>query len=197
MSICIDLDDFTDEKLPLLTPVLKLKELKPNLKITMFCIPKGCSDKVLQKVKDYGFFELVQHGVKHSLYECKNLFYSQTKEMFEKWANPIFAKGFKCPNWLGSHAIFKVCREMDYWLAIHPKQLEMAKRMDVKYYLFTQTIIHDWKPINGHIRATGHVCKTVCGDSIEESWKNLLKLPPDGDFKFISEMVENDFRNTI
>jgi hypothetical protein len=187
MRIVLDLDDFVDSRIELLNPILKLKEVIPQLKVTLFCIPKSLSDSVAKKVLSYGFFELVQHGWSHGLYECKNLLYQQALDILEAGYRDYFVKGFKAPNWLCSHAMMKVLREKNYWLAIHPKQIELAKQVKVRSYLYTQTIENEWK--DNLIYATGHVEKCVCGDSIEENLKNLLKLPKDAEYKFISEVV--------
>ena len=187
MRITIDLDDFTDERINLLNPLLKLKEIIPNLKITLFCIPKGTSDLIAKKILSYGFFELAQHGWVHNLYECKNLLYQEAIDMLEAGHRDYFVRGFKAPNWLYSHAMLKVLKENNYWAAIHPKQVEFAKKIGVKTYLYSQAIDGDWRAETIH--ATGHVQKCVCKDSIEECWLNLLRLPKDAEYKFISEVV--------
>lgn len=187
MQITIDLDDFTGHRLHLFYKLVKLKKMVPGLKVTLFCIPAACTEPILQEVSQFDWVELQQHGWSHGLYECKTLKYDDAVALLKRGQNKYYGKGFKAPNWLMSGEFFRAAQDLGYWLAIHPKQVKIAEEYNVKTYLFNSTILNPWNaPI---IKATGHMEKCVCNDSIEDSWNNLLQIPKNAIFKFVSEVV--------
>jgi len=187
MQIILDFDDFTDRKLNQFYKLVKLKEIIPKLKVSLFCIPAGCSDSVLEEISQFKWVEMHQHGWAHSLYEWKTLDYKTAVELLKKGQNRHYGKGFKAPNWLLSGEAFKACADLGYWVAVHPKQVQFAQEFNVKTYLYNSSITSPWnKPL---VKATGHVDKCNQNDSIDDSWANLIHIPKDAEFKFISEVI--------
>lgn len=193
MKYIFDLDDFCDEY-NCLQDLITLKEILPNLKVTLFTIPKKISKDLLLTVGRLDWIELAVHGLNHdSNYEFSKLTKEEAKQKLDDAYDPEFyIKGFKPAGWQISKEAMEVLKEEGYWLAVQyedgryegnpdgpyqPKVLEGSK-----YYALND-------PPEGYLGIHGHTWD-CCGNGLREGlWKTLTQLPKDAEFVFISEII--------
>jgi len=171
-SLVVDFDDFSEKnnRMDLLN---KLKEIIPNLKVTLFTVPNDCTKEFCQKISKLDWVDLALHGDTHTHLECSVWTKEKALEVlnkYEEWG--CFVKVFKPPFWAGSEGLYEALSEKNYILAQTPK----AVIGDNLVYRLNANSVH------GHIQ-------NVCNNGLEEKF-NYYKLFKGHDFKFIKELYE-------
>jgi hypothetical protein len=207
-TICLDMDDFSvlNNKLDLL---LKLKEAYPNLKVSMFTIPcdvayesnfdaKLVRDRALAKVKEnLDWIEIIPHGLTHMPREFEKCTYELMKdkvipaidEAFKKDGLP-YVKGFKAPYWLWNDEVIRALDDAGWWGAIDRKVRNIKKTK--RFYVFTHTINElFYNSTCDLLKLHGHITSGM-PDNLDLCLTNLFKMPSDAEFKFASELVEEE-----
>ena len=175
----------------------ELKKKFKNFKCTLFTIPAipdfqkeyiPFLESFLDKMGKESI-EFAQHGLHHKRSEFEFISKEEAKEKLLKGYLPhkdYYVKGFKAPYWAICHNTYSVLKELGFWVAVLPHQLESSKDWGtkhedlkgLKYYSVSDKFYH----FQGHVG-------NVCGNGIEESFETLINLPEEGEFKFCSEML--------
>jgi hypothetical protein len=210
-TIVLDFDDLECGK-PGLEEVLKLKEHFPNLKVTFFMVPmpmgllKG--ELSTSKYREWAGFlrenqdwiEICPHGFTHSGFEMRNyqtktgkikvvdtktanLMIDSAEKMFKELNLP-FKKIWKSPFWESSQDTIRALWNRGYTVACDPNQ-PIPIGGDV--YLFNWSIEKPMPKlpiVYGH----GHLYPPSA-NAIQFAMSNLLAMPEDAEFKFVSETL--------
>jgi len=208
-TFIIDLDDFSSLK-PGEVQLTKMKEHFPDFKVTLFTTPFDkkyiLNQAPVQKLYDWGklveankdWMEIAVHGFAHERGECMvkdkkeaEILIKAAENVFKK-IGVSFVKIFKAPFWEMNEPFEQVLHDMGYVKAIDRNN--PIVHTDIPTYTWSwsiETPIPDYHTVKGH----GHVVGTNNG--IDKELPNLLKLPIDTDFQFISEYLEeNGIRTT-
>ncbi|MHA1749530.1 MAG: DUF2334 domain-containing protein [Promethearchaeota archaeon] len=199
-TFILDFDDFSPIK-PGFDLLRKLKEHFPNFKCTLFTpafnLKIFTKEVSLDKFKYWGrlvaenqdWIEIAPHGFSHirgewqvdrkqaeiQIKACENVF----KQLGIK-----IVKIFKFPYWEGSKEAEEVLKERGYTLAIDRNNPVVYT--DIPTYVFNWSIdepIPDYPIVRGH----GHIWLTSNG--LDKCFPNLLKIPQNSEFKFVSEYL--------
>jgi hypothetical protein len=185
-TIVIDIDDVQDKYIEQIDKLVKLNKLIHNIKFTLFYVPNLLSQESRTYINLYkNFLELVPHGLNHTLYECKDLNYDDSFYLLGLVKNKT--NGFKAPNWLVSQELLECIKDLDMWIAVHPKQEQLAKEIGCKYYCYNSLIT---APFDKELtKATGHIHIDCYHDDIDSAWYNLIKLVDmkNVEYKFVSD----------
>jgi hypothetical protein len=206
-TIALDLDDASvlRTRYDLL---LKLKEYYPNLKVSLFTIPYDYEtemnvglgllrDKKLKQFHDLlDWVEIIPHGLMHIPSEFENCD-RQTMKMTIESYEEVFGKdklpyvhGFKAPQWLWNEAVVKVLDEKGWWGAVDRNQPDMLKTK--RFYQYTHSIDEPFYHSNLKVlKLHGHMTPPS-NNNLEDCFINLMKMPHDAKFVFVSELVEED-----
>jgi len=200
----LDFDDFSPIR-PGFELLKKMKEHYPNFKCTLFTIPfslKLMTKEVeVDKFKQWGklvgevqdWVEIAPHGFAHTKGEWLitdkrklDLMVRATERIFKELGIK-FVKIFKFPHWLGSKEAEEVLKEHGYTLAIDRNN--PVVKTDIPTYVYNWSIdepLPDYSIVRGH----GHIWETNNG--LDTCFPNLLKIPTDVEFKFVSEYLWNN-----
>lgn len=152
--------------------MLRLKEINPKFKVTLFAIPGKGDNKFWDSHPDW--VELAVHGWKHdSVFECAQ--WSKTRMLQAILTKPDrFVDGFKAPGWQISDACYEALLEEGWWVA--DQHLEDGRRpAGLRTYFYEDGNWH------------GHV-QNVCDNGIEETWEQLVgRVRETETFLFCSE----------
>lgn len=212
-TIVLDADDLEVGK-PGLEHILKLKEHYPGLKFTLFMVPipqAGVAGNITSAeykkwakflVKNKDWLEICPHGVMHAGHEMKwevtksgkqrlvnyetaNLYIDAAEHTF-KQLNLPFAKIWKSPHWESSPDTLKALWDRGYTVAVDPNQeVPLGGPVYLYNWSFDQPI-PDISFLKGH----GHMHTPGANrNALERCMRNLLKMPTDAEFKFISEVL--------
>ncbi|MCK9370676.1 DUF2334 domain-containing protein [Candidatus Dojkabacteria bacterium] len=200
MRLILDLDDFSPVRSGL-ECLQTIKEHFPKFKVTLFTpaanqlliTGKFTKDKYKEWTKiirSFDWIEICPHGFGHLQKEMDTTKDEATKiiENCEKVFKDIdlpYKKIWKSPFWQTSKDAYEVLRDKGYTVATDPNQPD-PKIEGLKQYQY------DWsieKPIPKQelIKAHGHV--DTMDNSIERCYTNILDLPTDTEFLFISEYL--------
>jgi len=202
--ICLDIDDgsILRTRWDLL---LKLKEHYPKLKVSLFWIPYdhetesnsvlminfGSRLKMLKENQDW--IEIIPHGLTHSYPEFEKADREATLESLRAIETILetqgikYVKGFKAPNWLWNEDVISVLDEKGWFGAVNPNHADMLKTK--KYYEYTDTIYDEfWKEEKDFYGLHGHMTFPEY-NNLEGCMVNLMKIPRDAEFVFVSEVV--------
>jgi hypothetical protein len=187
--------------------LLELKEHYPGLKVTLFHIPYDYEtemgqlalmrDEKLKTLKRMlGWVELVPHGLIHLPNEFEKcdrhtmkMVLDAYKEAFGRDKLP-YKHGFCAPYWLWNQEVVDVLNEKGWWGAVDRNQPDMLKTN--KYYVYTHSIEEQfWESNYDTLKLHGHMT-APSSNNLEDCFLNLMKMPHDAEFKFASEMVQND-----
>jgi len=191
-----------------LDEVFRLKQHYPKMKVTFFMIP--LAEKVLSgeiSPADYkkwakqlktDWIEICPHGLTHQDremlvrtnqagnkqlldYDTAKLYIQAAEHTFEELELP-YKKIWKSPYWETSPDAYKAIFDMGYKIACDPNQDHPDDA-----YLYNWSI--DRKPpkaplVKGH----GHLYGSI-GNNIAKCYKNLIKIPTDVEWKFVSEVA--------
>ncbi|MHB8483958.1 MAG: DUF2334 domain-containing protein [Nitrospiria bacterium] len=207
MKISLDFDDFSLENNNFFY-LKQLKELYPDIKFSMFYIPvdqqykarlmdlqrEAVRNEIANAVKE-GWMELIPHGLMHIFGEFKNASYEDMEivlkayeEHFKELDVP-YVKGFKAPNWLMSTEAIRCLNDKGWFLAIDRNQPETLKAK--RNYVYNWSIDEPFpklKLVKGH----GHISEPSL-NSISLSFKNLVKIPHDYKWVFVSELMKRSY----
>ena len=187
--------------------LVKLKEHFPNFKCTCFTpafnLKIFTKEVSVEKFKEWGklvaengdWIEIAPHGFAHLRGECLEQDRRKWETMILAIENVFkqlgikFAKVFKAPHWEISKTGEEVLKERGYTLAIDRNN--PVVHTDIPTYIFNWSIdepIPDYHTVKGH----GHIWLTPNG--LDKCLPNLLKIPQDAQFKFISEYLNGEIR---
>lgn len=162
--------------------LLKLKEVNPAFKATLFAIPGEMTPELLEwSFTNRDWVELAWHGSFHSSnYECEKMPYDEFNQWMSyfdlKQFNSFFVKGFKAPGWQISDDIYRWLKDHGWWVADQP--FNQHRRPDgLKAYEVGENSIHT------------HTWNCV-GNGVYELFDELVeKVKNETEFKFVSEVV--------
>lgn len=203
MKVVLNLDDFSvvNNHLDLL---LKLKEHFPNFKVSLFTVPIDrkndwgpyCNrEEYLKKIKEcLDWIQIIPHGLTHdSSREMQDLDYDTfkkriipaIKEAFDRDGLP-FVNGFKAPHWKWSGGVVKALDDEGWFGAIiKDKTMPSTK----KFYQYTHLLNEPfWESDLEVLKLHGHIYGTS-GD-LEACFNNLLKLPIDTQWHYVTDYIE-------
>lgn len=206
-TIVLDIDDLAIGS-PGLDEFIRLREHLPNLKVTFFMIPipaalvkKTVTVAEYQDwadwLKNQDWIEICPHGMTHAPYEMKYLhgqkrlldyetaktFIRASERTFEQLSLP-YQKIWKSPFWESSPECYRALWDEGYTVAVDRNQ---KKPEGGPVYVYNWSIdepIPDYDLLKGH----GHMYPPSA-NAIQRSFQNILKLPTDAEFKFVSEVL--------
>jgi glycosyltransferase involved in cell wall biosynthesis len=185
----------------------KLKENYPNLKVTLFTVPESTQSgeliSLLDKpdfcnhIRKYDWIELCPHGWHHpdisqgrqpefmdiSYYETTR--YIESVETIFSEAKLPYQKIFKAPQYKLSEAGKNAFKDQGWTIAVSgtgefwPSDLPLTT---------TNWNIRQELPLRKKVVSYGHI--QDLGNGMLECWENLVKMPSDTKFKFLSEVVD-------
>jgi|SRR3989344_4634074 len=204
MKVVLNLDDFSvvNNHLDLL---LKLKEHFLNFKVSLFTVPIDrksdwgpyCNRQIfLERIKqNLDWMQIIPHGLTHdSSREMQDLDYDTfknkiipaIKEAFNKDELP-FVSGFKAPHWKWSEGVVKALDEEGWFGAI---QRENKMTSTKKFYQYTHLLNEPfWESDLPVLKLHGHIYGTR--SDFEACFPNLLKLPLDTQWYFVTDFLED------
>ena len=191
--------------------VLKLKEHYPKMKFTFFMTPipnillaNQSSVADYKKWTDYlkqDWIEICPHGLTHQGqeffyrldqngnpklldYETAKLYIQAAEKTFNELGLP-FQKIWKSPHWATSPEAYDAIKDMGYKIACNPFEPHPEDA-----YLYNWSYDHSisYRPV---VKGHGH----LNGNSpnvIRKCIKNLLQIPEDATFKFVSEAIKEN-----
>lgn len=201
MKVVLDLHDFSvaNNRLDLL---LKLKEHFPNFKVSMFTVPYEkkedwgptlIHDENLKEIKKHlGWIQIIPHGLHHDGREARNWDYEIFKhkifpEIIAGLSALPFEKGFCAPHWDWNSGVVKYLDEIGWWGAV----LREDKMLKTKrFYRYTHLLNEPfWESDLPVLKLHGHVYGTK--NDIGLCFNNLLKLPKDTTFEYVTNHIES------
>lgn len=211
-TISLDLHDFSLENNQFFY-LKQLKELYPDIKFSMFYIPIDQQyhnrlmdlqrDMVLNEIRNAvkeGWLELIPHGLMHIFGEFKNASYEDMelilkayKQHFKQLKLP-YVKGFCAPNWLMSDEAIKCLDDNKWWYALDKNQLKMIKAK--KNYTYNWDIKDPFPKDLNNVLGHGHISLPSL-NAVELSFKNLVKIPHDYKWKFVSERMNEKNTSSV
>jgi len=204
MKVALDLHDFSvvNNRLDVL---LKLKEIFPNFKVSLFTVPIdkkedwGASlirDDYLKDIKQcLDWMQIIPHGYRHNGSEMQSMDYYTFKELIpeiEKAFNNDglpFVKGFVSPHWRWTEGVVRALDDMGYWGAIDRDKVQPCPRKFYKYnYLLNEPFYESPEPV---LKLHGHVYGTR--NDVGRCFDSLLKLPQDTQWHFVTDFLEESW----
>lgn len=180
--------------------LLRLKELNPDFKATLFAIPAEMTMELQQWcAHNSSWIELAVHGFLHSSnYECEKWTYEQMDNAMSLVAQMgVFTKAFRAPGWQISDECLRWLGEHD-WLICdqgyndgrRPVQARSYVNYDNQFKFYPMGILAtatgDWKDVEAY---HGHTWN-VGWNGIYEDWDRVSDLVKNAeDFQFLSELV--------
>jgi hypothetical protein len=204
--IALDFDDFSylNNRFDLL---FELREHFPKLKVSMFTIPfdpdyelgvqtrifKEKAVKVLRNNLDW--VQIIPHGLTHMDMEflkadrtSVELSLQGIDEIFTK-DKIKYEKGFKPPFWQWNQDVVDVLNDSGWWGAIDPRTSMLRTKKFYQYdFLINEPF---WKSENEVWKLHGHIDGRSQND-IEKAFLGLMKIPPDAEFHFVTDFIEEE-----
>jgi hypothetical protein len=113
----VDADDFCESNTEM-DVLLKIKEVVPEFKITLFTIVGLCSGRFFAEMSQLDWIDLVPHGLYHPHpRECENWAYIRCCRYLDLVDIVGITKGFKAPGWQISDGMYEALLERGYWVA--------------------------------------------------------------------------------
>jgi hypothetical protein len=210
-TIILEFDDLEANK-PGLDEVIRLKEHYPTLKVTFFMvpIPQSLLAKDLKLVdyrkwsdwvKAQDWIEVCPHGMTHAGFEMKyatnnrgrevlvdydlaNIYLDAVEHTFKELDLP-YQKVWKSPHWETSPDALKAIWDRGYVIACDPNQ-PVPEGGPV--YLYDWSIDTPYPKGQEIVKAHGHMYPPS-SNAIGYSWRTVLQMPQDAEFKFVSEVL--------
>ena len=183
-TVVMDFDDLCDGNDDMDT-LHKLHDRDPNFKVTLFAIPTRCGDKLLQRYDgERDWIQLGIHGWRHARRECLAWTSEETAEKLQLALSiyPAFAPVFKAPNWEICDEVYKGCRESDFGVADHIRNMQIMPD-DVRHYVFNVRIREDrLTRMHGHVQPYGNT-------GLAEAYDKWTTPPVGSEYKFVSEVL--------
>lgn len=203
MKVALDLHDFSVVHNRLLW-LMTLKNHFPDFKVSLFTIPvdQKCNwgpyqirDQYLAEIKEnLDWMQLIPHGLTHeSSYEAEQFDYAHFKhdyipaieQAFEKDGLP-YEKGFCAPHWRWNSHATKALDDIEWWGAIdRSKKMHRPQRYYQYNYLLDEPF---WESELDVLKIHGHIYGTK--NDIALCFDNLLKLPEDTEWHFVTDFLE-------
>lgn len=200
MKACIALHDFSvvNNRLDLL---ILLKNYFKDFKISLFIVatdhhedwgPSLERNDFLDKIRDnLDWIQLIPHALCHNGSEVQNI----KEDEFREYLNNIqqalqvdrlpYEKGFVAPHWRWNDNVVKVLDELGWWGAVDRDKVMPHTQ---KFYKYNYLLNEDF-PIEDNLKLHGHVYGTK--NSIGRCINNVLRLPRDTEFKFVTDYLED------
>lgn len=181
--------------------LLRLREVNPKFKATLFAIPGEMTMELLNwcKVND-DWIELAFHGFFHaSNYECEKMTYERFDELMQLLVkhglDQYFVKGFRAPGWQISDGIYEWLKDNGWWVADQgyndtrrPAQLNAYVNYNGQFKVLPK--VGEPKEVeayHGHVWNVGALGNEPNG--IYEDFDKVVNLVENAtEFKFISEL---------
>ena len=200
MKISLDLHDFSvlNNRMELL---FRLRDHFPGFKVSLFTVPNDIKsdwgfstirDKPLKVIKDnLDWMQLIPHGLNHAGSEMRNCdnntfrlnVIPKIKQAFDRDGLP-FVEGFCPPHWKWSQGVVKALNEAGWWGAIDRNKPNMFATK--RFYRYSHNID---ELLEGELlKLHGHVYGTK--NDLGECFGNLLTLPTDAEWHFITNFIE-------
>lgn len=203
-TIVFDTDDLSLENNNLYY-LDQIKKVIPNFKISAFFIPLDVAyfsrlkefqrKEVIQMLKDRSdWIELIPHGLTHRDAEFLNIknddyetIFDAIEHAFKTYELP-YVKGFKAPQWLYKPSLVEYLDKKGWWIATDKNQPDQPKTK--KSYEYTHSVDEDFSSSDlTEIRLHSHI-SLPSKNNIIENIGNIIKIPQDYEFKFISEVMK-------
>ena len=184
--------------------LLKLKEHFPNFKVSLFTVPVDkksdwgpylIREDILKEIKKHlDWMQIIPHGLWHEKLEALMWDYAHTKsfvlptikELFDKDGLP-FVKGFCAPHWRWSKGVVMALDEEGWWGAIdRDKSTPCPKRFYQYNCLLNEPF---WESDISVLKLHGHIYGTK--NDVGRCFDNLLKLPLDTEWHFVTNFLED------
>lgn len=183
--------------------LLKLKEINPAFKATLFTIPGEMTPELLLwSNRNSNWIQLAVHGLYHtSNYECEKMSYREfDEEMMHTTLTrtlSFFEKGFKAPGWQISDDIYKWLLDHGWWVADQgyndtrrPKGLSAYLNYDGKFYAYKGLHDENFEEYKEPVEGIHTHCWDCVGNGIYELFDEIAeKIKDETDFRFVSEVV--------
>lgn len=203
MNVALDIDDFSVST-PRFEVFDRLKDHFPDFKVSMFMIPcpRRCdygpylirAQTVEEIRKRLDWIQLIPHGVNHeSGYEMNRYDQATFKhdalphilDAFAETGLP-YEKGFKAPHWRWSDGVVDALNELGWWGAVLREDKMTRPNRFYRYnYLLNEPF---WEARDPVLKLHGHVYGTK--NDVGICLPNLLRLPKDTQFSFVTEHLE-------
>lgn len=196
-TIALDFDDYS----PLnhrLDIIRKLRDRYEDFKVTMFLVPwdirfnhanggtpishidYGEWRNITRHAVEDGWMQVAIHGLTHAPREFEDMDAKQAQarltfaQKFLEDAKIEYIHMFKAPQWLLSSEAKKVIEDNGFTV------------MEDGYYNWN---VKDDFPVElDNVIGHGHV-QNVCDNGLEESLIRIMQIPPDYEWKFLSEVI--------
>lgn len=183
-TVCQDFDDLADGN-DRLDVLLRLKERDPGYKVTLFAIPRRCSDSLLKRYSEYDdWIQLGIHGWEHARHECLAWTSEETVEKVAA-ARSIypFAAIFKAPNWETCDELYTGLRECGVSIADHIRNVHIMP-YDMPNYIYN-VLLRDDRITRMH----GHIQPTAYDQGLEGDYAKWSKPPVGSVYLWATEAV--------
>lgn len=156
--------------------MLRLREINPAFKATLFSIPAYGSEEFWDGHPDW--IEIAMHGWSHPHpREAEHWTYEQSADVLLS-APARFVKVWKSPGWLTSEGMYQALRDLG-WTVADQHLADSARPYDLPVYLW-----EDGSNWHGHVQ-------NVCGNGLYETFGRVCQLVEQtGEFLFVTEAVE-------
>lgn len=195
---------------PGLDEFIKIREHLPNMKLTFFTVPIAASlVKKIASVEDYqewadwikdqDWIEICPHGMTHAQAEMLYLptrkeklvdyktacdYIEAAEHTFNQLGLP-FKKIWASPFWQTSPEAYKALWDKGYTVAVDPNQ-EIPEGGPV--YTYNWSIDTPFPTHLDVVKGHGHMYPPS-KNAIQRCMENVLSIPPDYEFKFVSEVL--------
>ncbi len=150
--------------------------------------------EVIKRIKDrLDWIELIPHGLTHKPEEFLHIKGDDYETIFKaidhafKTYDLPYVKGFKAPQWLYKKNLVDYLDKKGWWIATDKNQPDLPKTK--KYYEYNYSIEDEfWKSDKDLLKLHGHISGPST-NNIVDCIGNLLKIPEDSEFKWISEII--------
>lgn len=173
--------------------LLKLKEVNPAFKCTLFAIPGEMTQELLDWCKmNEHWIELAVHGFTHSSnYECEKMTYFEFEENMEKFfdmINDYFVKVFRAPGWQISNEAFDWLKDND-WVVADQSYNDNRRPLNMNSYNNHdgQFAIHKFIGMeNNVIKWEQTPVEAYHGHTWDVGWNGIYE-----DFEKVADLVRN------
>jgi len=183
-TVVMDFDDLCDGNDDMDT-LRRLKDRDDGFKVTLFAIPTRCSDELLGRYdKERDWIQLGVHGWRHARHECLSWTSEETVEKLNLARDifPGFAPVFKAPNWEICDEVYEGCRESDFGVADHVRNMLILPD-GVRHYVYNVRLRQD-----SLTRMHGHI-QPYANSGLSEAYDAWISPPVGSEYKFVSEVL--------
>lgn len=159
--LCLEFDDLCDATAHELEVLVGLKERCPELKVTLFTIPKRTSPRTIEQFRKHEWIKLAPHGWRHTRGECL----SWTDEEAEEKILAAREMGidypvFRAPGWLLDGDVYVACKKLLYVVASHREY--RLPHTEVPEYIYNMRLpgMRWYGAVHGHLTKTQVTGKT-------------------------------------